>query len=220
MEKSTRKSRPRARRKSTQRGPPGGAARGDPPTIKRLSRQKRQETLDVAVAVVLGHFEQLKPAHLYELLARLTERIPQKLIRHLSGKQTKTLNEQADKYQLAIGGPSLALGDLLRSLFALLNRISPYYSKWLGARPDGDPLLNGPVTPMLELCREEIWRINKLKREEMESRLIPRDQVHEQLARLARLLRSAGEALEREHGPAAREILSETLEDWERELHE
>jgi hypothetical protein len=53
---------------------------------------------------------------------------------------------------------------------------------------------------------------------EREGSLLPRDDVREALGRMASMLRSAGEALQRQFGAAAAEILNEALEDAQREV--
>jgi hypothetical protein len=58
----------------------------------------------------------------------------------------------------------------------------------------------------------------RLDRLERERSLLPRDDVREALGRVATMLRSAGETLQRQFGPAAGDILYEAISDAEREL--
>ncbi|MCA9268988.1 MAG: hypothetical protein KDA41_10985, partial [Planctomycetales bacterium] len=56
------------------------------------------------------------------------------------------------------------------------------------------------------------------RRLQLERVLIPRATIHEIMSRVAVVLRSAGETLEKKHGPEARATLDEALDDAEREL--
>jgi hypothetical protein len=85
------------------------------------------------------------------------------------------------------------------------------------ARED-DPLLQGGTSPALERYREERASLARLDRLERESQLLPRDQVHEALGRIAAILREAGDALQREFGANAAAILHEALDDAETQI--
>lgn len=179
---------------------------------------KIRDGLKVAISVILSHHVYLKPTQRYELLHVLARQIPQKLIRAWSGKQTKQLTEQAQRYQIAVDGPSIDLSELLQTLFAHFTRIQSYYSRWLTGKSNGDTLLDGENSPALERYREEKFRLARLDRQERERELLPREQIHEQLTRLANILHTAGEAIGREYGARAQEILNDAIADWEREL--
>jgi hypothetical protein len=53
---------------------------------------------------------------------------------------------------------------------------------------------------------------------ERERQLLPRDKAREALGRIAPIIRSAGEALQRQFGPEAGELLFEAMDDAEREI--
>jgi hypothetical protein len=138
--------------------------------------------------------------------------IPQKHWRQMSGPQTKVINEQADRYGIPFGGPTINLSSVVRALHDFLADNATKLSR------DDDPLMQGSGSPALERYREERAAIARLDRLERESRLIPRDDVRESLGRIAAILRGAGDALQREFGPAAVEVLYEALDDAEREI--
>lgn len=82
----------------------------------------------------------------------------------------------------------------------------------------GDPMLSGKDTPQLERYRAASADIKELQRDALQSTLLPRDKVHDGLARLATILRNAGESLQRQHGAEALEIIDEALADFDREM--
>ena len=140
--------------------------------------------------------------------------IPQKHWREMSGRQTKVLNEQADRYGIPFGGRTICLPDVVRALHDFLAT----NARKLAADDDDDLMHSDAVSPALERYREERAQLARLDRLEREGRLVPRDGVREGLGQIAALLRSAGETLQREYGTDALEILNEALEDAQREI--
>lgn len=140
--------------------------------------------------------------------------IPQKHWRLMSGRQAKVLIEQADRYDLPFGGATVDLPAVVRALHDFLadNALKL-------ARDDDDPLLTGGTSsPALERYREERAALAKLDRLERERSLIPRDQCREALGRIATILRGAGDALGRQFGSGATDMLYEALDDATREV--
>ena len=137
--------------------------------------------------------------------------IPQKHWREMSGRQAKVINEQALRYGIPFGGAMISLPEVVRTLHEFLADNAHKLAR------DDDPLMQGGSSPALERYREERALIARLDRLERESRLLPRDEVREAMSRIASILRSAGDALLRQFGPAAAEILLEALDDAERE---
>jgi hypothetical protein len=138
--------------------------------------------------------------------------IPQKHWRQMSGRQAKVLIEQAERYGLPFGGPTVSLPALARALHDFLA------DNALKLAQDDDPLLQGGGSPALEQYRVERAALARLDRLEREGSLIPRDAARAALARVAAILRSAGEALGRQFGSAATDLLYEALDDAEREI--
>ena len=75
-----------------------------------------------------------------------------------------------------------------------------------------------PNSPALERYREERALLARLDRLERERSLVPRDEVREGLGRIAARLKAVGEALNRQYGPEALEILLEAMDDVERDI--
>ena len=138
--------------------------------------------------------------------------IPQKHWRTMSGRQTKVLNEQAARYGIPFGGAVIDLPAVVRALHDFLAENAVKLAR------DDDELMQGASSPALERYREERAALARLDRLEREDHLVPRDQVREALGRIAAIVRSAGDTLQRQFGLPALEILLEALDDAEREL--
>jgi hypothetical protein len=138
--------------------------------------------------------------------------IPQKHWREMSGRQTKVLNEQALRYELPFGGPVVNLPAVVRGLHDFLADNATKLGK------DDDELMQGAGSPALERYREERAQLARLDRLEREQQLLPRDEVRDALARIATIMRGAGETLARQFGQAAADIQFDALDDCEREI--
>ena len=143
-------------------------------------------------------------------------RIPQRAWRVLCAKQTKQLNDQADRYGLPLGGPFVDLADLVPALFAFLAD----NARRLASPESDDPLLAGASSPALEEYRRERTLISRLERQRMEKTLFDRVELHEFMANLVEMLRSAGDTLQRQYGPAAADVLNETIDEFGRRVDE
>ena len=139
--------------------------------------------------------------------------IPQKHWRQMSGRQTKVINEQAERHGIPFGGANISLPAVVRALHDFLAD-----NKYKLTRDD-DPLMVGGSSPALERYREERALLAKLDRREREAELLPRDEVRQSLAKMASVLRGAGETLQRQFGQAAADILNEALDDTEHEIN-
>jgi len=138
--------------------------------------------------------------------------IPQKHWRQMSGRQTKVLNEQARRYGIPFGGPTINLPNVVAKFHDFLADNAQKLAR------DADDMLAGPASAALERYREERAVLAKLDRLERERSLLPRDQVREFLGRLAAILRGAGDTLQRQFGPEAVRILHECLDESRREM--
>lgn len=138
--------------------------------------------------------------------------IPQRHWKRMSGRQAKQLNEQAVRYDIPFGGSTIDLPAVVKRLHDFLAENASKLAR------DDDALLNGALSPALERYREERAAIARLERLEREGKLLPRHEVRQFLARVATILREAGERLEREVGPAAAAIFYEALEEARQEI--
>ncbi len=130
----------------------------------------------------------------------------------MSGRQTKVINGQADRYGIPTGGSSINLPAVVCALHDFLADNACKLAR------EDEPLMQGSGSPALERYREERAALARLNRLEREQKLIPRDVTRESLSWIAAILRSAGDSLQRQFGPAAVEILYEAMDDAQREI--
>jgi hypothetical protein len=142
------------------------------------------------------------------------ESIPQKHWRQMSGRQTKVLNEQAERYGIPLGGRTINLPNVVRALHDFLAA----NARKLATDEDADLMAADVSSPALERYREERAKLARLDRLERERALVPRDEVREGLGRIAAIMRSAGEALQSQFGSSAVDLLYEALDDAQREV--
>ena len=138
--------------------------------------------------------------------------IPQKHWREMSGRQSKVLNEQAARYGIPFGGPTISLPEVVRALHDFL---AANAAKLSG---DDDTLMQGDDSPALERYREERAALARMDRLERERVLVRRDEVREGLGRITTIIREAGESLQRQCGPSSAEVLFEAIEEARREV--
>ena len=137
--------------------------------------------------------------------------IPQKHWREMSGRQAKVLYEQAERHGIPFGERTISLPDVVRALHDFFKRNAVK----LAAEED---LLTGETSPALERYREERAALARLDRLEREHVLVNRQEIREGLSRIASVLRTAGDTLQRQFGPGALEILNEALAEAERDM--
>ena len=137
--------------------------------------------------------------------------IPQKHWREMSGRQTKVLNEQAARYGIPFGGATIDLAAVIKAFHDFLAENAQKLAR------DDDELLQGGSSPALERYREERAELAKMDRLERQDQLIPRALMRQTFSRVAVVLRTAGESLERQYGAGAADLLREALDDAERE---
>jgi hypothetical protein len=140
--------------------------------------------------------------------------IPQKHWRELSGRQAKVLNEQEARYGIPVGRSVIDLALVARWMHDFLAANATK----LAALDGDDPMMAVGNSPALEEYRKWSAQAMKLKVLRLEQSLVPLSDIHEELVRLARLIRQASERLGRKFGAEAQEIVDEALDDWEREL--
>jgi hypothetical protein len=138
--------------------------------------------------------------------------IPQKHWRSMSGRQAKVINEQAVRHGIPFDGAVVSLPTVVRALHDFLadNKVK--------LARDDDDLMTGPASPALERYREERAALARLVRMERETELLPRDLVRQSLSKIATILRSAGESLQRQFGDGASDLLYEAIGDAQAEI--
>jgi len=179
-----------------------------------VAAQKRVSGTAATVreANALGKYEGFGAEQQWWQLAR---RLPQQFLRIISGRQTKQINEQAQRYGLSIGGKTWDLAAFVLEVFGLLARIAPWYGQLEGSNGDA-ALLVGPSTPTMERLRLAKAKLLELQLDERTRAVLPRGDVREAFNDLAGFLREAGQRIGREHGRAAQQILEHALQEFPR----
>lgn len=121
-----------------------------------------------------------------------------------SGRQHKTLNEQAARYGAPIGGRVVSLPEVARWLHDFL---ADNARRLASAEADAEEL------------SLEYWKTQRerLRYQNESAQRLDRGEIHHGLGRMAAVLRQTGEALQREY-PGAEVVLNQALEDFEREV--
>ena len=141
------------------------------------------------------------------------ESIPKKHWRAMSGRQTKVINEQAALYGLPLGSAKINLPEFV----AALHNFLAANARKLSA-PDDELMQGDSSSAALEQYRRERAKLARLDRLERERTLIQRDQVREGLGRIAAILRTAGQAIERQYGAEAGALLAEAVDEAKQEI--
>jgi hypothetical protein len=215
----------RSKRKSSKRPSPASrAAPASPPSpsvppadqelVQRAYRKlMAREALSKAEQQALTRHEKYKEER---LRWQYYHSIPQKHWREMSGRQAKVINEQALRYGLPFGSASIDLPSVVRALHDFLADNAQKLAK------DDDLSLGGGGggggSPALERYRRERAALARLDRLERQRRVMPREEVRSAMGRVAAVLRGAGEALGRQFGPAAVDLLHEAMDDAQREI--
>lgn len=171
--------------------------RGDRPSRDELAALRRYEA-ELEEGQRLKHFRAIRKAEW----------------RIWSGRQIKVINEQAERYGLPMGGPTIDLPVFVKALHDFL---ADNARKLAGAESD-DPTLAGATSPAMERKRQLECRKLELQLEREQGLWIERKRVHDGHGRIGGLLRVAGEALLRQFGPAAQKIFNDALDNCEREI--
>lgn len=128
----------------------------------------------------------------------------------MSGRPAQVINDQAANYGLPIGDAVIDLPDFIRAFHDFLKRNSRKLS-----RDEDDPMMSGENTQAIERYRLAKAKLAEMELEDRRKETINRDELHAVLGKMAGLFRGCGEALQKQYGPDALELLNETLEDVE-----
>ena len=132
--------------------------------------------------------------------------------RKISGRQTKQLHDQADRYGLPLRGTVIDLAQVVRAFHDLLA------TRAAGDQPEADQPGLFDESPAMRR-----YRMARAEREELRlktdlEQALDRDQVHEVWLRMAGHLRSLGEQYARQFEPEVLAMLDEVLADCWREM--
>lgn len=144
---------------------------------------------------------------------RIYRSIPQVDYRKLSGRQNKTLHEQASRYGLPFNKAFINLEEFLPALHNFLAKNARLFES-------EDGLLAGDDTESLERLRKAQAIKVELQNEVTLGNLRPADDVHRMFAEIASIFRDANDELVREFGEGARAILEEAIDRGRQRLRE
>ncbi len=139
------------------------------------------------------------------------ETIPKKHWQRMSGRQVKVINEQAARYGLPIGGPTIDLAAFIPAFHDFLARNSQKL-----AQEEDELLRSGHASPALEWYRRERARLARLDRRAREGELISWREFDYVVRELTDLVRGAGERLYRDYGKEVGDVLVDALHEGER----
>jgi len=134
--------------------------------------------------------------------------VPKSIYADWAGVQIKQLHDVADTYGAPLRPAAIDLPALVRWLHEFVAANSAKLRR-KGDGTDGD---------WREQERREQFLLSRLKRLEKAGTLVSVDEVHEMHSRFIAALRGLGDRLERQHGGAARDMLSDTLDAFDREM--
>lgn len=152
---------------------------------------------------------------------RFISAITKKKYGEWSGRHQKVLNEQARLYGMPVGGATINVPDVIGWMHDFL-------VKW---RRELAPLVKGIAADeggglKEEMQREQIAMLKRRNRllenkcQQNDNSLIDRGEIHAMQQQLAKVLRSAGERLQKQFGDEAASILTAALDDFEHTITE
>lgn len=143
--------------------------------------------------------------------------LPKKKYCELVGRQHKVVNEQATRFGIPLNGPTVNALEV----FQWVHDFFAKHKHTLPAIIHGDPEGNTPSDRLkleqIEVYRRRVKLLENRIRVDDET-LLPRVEIHELLAQLAKILRGAGERLHKQFGPQAASILEVALSDYENSI--
>lgn len=176
-----------------------------------LERLQRGDTPTTAQRRAL---DRVKAAQREAMTGEILSALPKRFYCEASGRQVRTVNDQARRYGIPCDGPTVDIGKILRWIH---DTLATHGNKLL-ADPDEDPLLAGANSPMLEKCRREKWMLLQMERRQKEGELIELGHVRDCYVKEASILRKCAETLERQFGAEPAELLTEAIDDCETQV--
>jgi len=186
--------------------------------VEQLERQQRQQLAQRALqkqrdgkrptGKELRALRQFEQDRIDQYGPVYCEAVPKKVYCDWSGRQTKVLHGQADRYGAPLRGRTINLPRLVRWLHEFLAENAKVLSIVLD---EDDPLNDDPE--WRSKCYEMRYRLMQVDYAERRGDLVPREYVHELLGRWAVVLSGLGARLSKLFGEDAVKLLNETLDD-------
>ncbi len=149
--------------------------------------------------------------------------VPKKLWVQWSGRQYKILDEQAQRYGIPVGGPSIDLAEVAVWIHDLLAAHGRRILAGDAATDIWDDMEDGgtessPASPALERKREVEYQLRLRDLAERDGQLVSRERTRQGLALAAGIFKQFGDTLQRQFGADALDLWNDALNDWERAI--
>jgi len=172
--------------------------------LARAALEKRQQGLQPSPAE-RGALRRVEAAREEELRWQYYETIPQKHWQEMSGRSPRILKDQAARYGIPFGDRIVNLPEVAKAIHDFFKK---HYKKFIVPETEFEMLSGGSTSPALER-----FRLAKAKREERKlaedlGEFVPLHKVHEGLARITTAMRSAADAIQRQFGLDAFDIIA------------
>ena len=139
--------------------------------------------------------------------------LPKLLWVRWSGRDHRVLTDQARRYGLPVGGPTIDVAEVARWIHNLL---AEYGRRILAGDAAADVESGGDDSPALQRKREVEFQLKLRDLAERDQVLVHREKIRQGLAAIAGVLRQFGDTLQRQHGPDALDLLNDALADCDR----
>lgn len=148
---------------------------------------------------------------------RFITALPKKIYCSIVGRQPKVVNDQADTFGIPLRGATVNLVEVAKWIHDFFAQHKHDLPKIIRGEAGAHTPKEQLILEQIEVYRRRVILLeNKIDVDAQN--LLPRSEVHELLAELAMIIRSAGERLEKQHGPQAASIMDVALKDYDSKL--
>jgi hypothetical protein len=152
--------------------------------------------------------------HEESLRAQHYATVPKKHFCEMAARQHKLVDDLHRNYGAPVSGKEVDFYRFVRWVFDFIAE----NGRKLLKPEDGDDLLSGEETPELEKLRRVSREIKEHELGELRRQLLQRNKVHDGLTKVAASLRNCGDALQKQFGPDALDLLHQHLDEIEAEI--
>lgn len=167
-----------------------------------LEKKRRGEKIPREEAAALRRVEKAEEEKTFWDVVQ--NRCTKKRYLEMAGRQARTVNEQADRYNLPISGPTIDIAKLV-------SRLHQFLADNSGVLSSDDALLGGPQTESLERLRVAQAIKVELQNSQTKGELRPADDVHKCYQLIASVFRRASAELRKKYGDEACELLAQAV---------
>jgi hypothetical protein len=139
--------------------------------------------------------------------------VPKKCWVQWSGRQYKILDEQAQRYGIPVGGPTIDLAEIAVWIHDLL---ATHGRRILAGDSAEDLEVGTTNSPALERKREVEYEIRLRELAQIDKQLVSRDMTRQCHAVAASIFKDYGQTVQKKYGADALDLWNQTLNAWER----